>query len=145
MTLASFLPRRRRYRIEWGFLLAVLLAFGSYIAYSQYQERIRIETQEREHLTSQVAVIEKNLMPQLHSANKALESIRSDLPRWLAEKDGLQQAQRRLHVFSETLPGIRTLLVVDAHGKIIATTNEKVINASVSHLVVVEVFEYFEI
>jgi diguanylate cyclase (GGDEF)-like protein/PAS domain S-box-containing protein len=133
MTLASFLPRRRRYRIEWGFLLAVLLTFGAYIAYSHYQEYRRIDTEERERLTGQTAVIEKNLVPQIASVSKALDSIREDLPLWQTRKDGQRWITRRLQVFGATLPGVRTLLVVNAGGMITGSNNEKLVGASLAH------------
>jgi diguanylate cyclase (GGDEF)-like protein/PAS domain S-box-containing protein len=132
MTLAASLPRTRRYLAEWGFLLAILLIFGGYIAYSRYQEYLQIDFQERERLSSQTAVIEKNLVPQITSVSKALESVREDLPRWQKQKDGLLQTNRRLQVFGATLPGVRTLLVVSADGQIAASNNEKLIGASLA-------------
>ena len=133
MTLAASLPRKSRYLVEWGFLLAILLIFGGYIAYSQYQEYLQIDFHERERLSSQTAVIEKNLVPQIASVSKALESVREDLPSWQEQKDGLLRTNRRLQVFGTTLPGVRTLLVVSADGQVAASNNEKLIGASLAH------------
>jgi diguanylate cyclase (GGDEF)-like protein/PAS domain S-box-containing protein len=133
MTLPASLPRTRRCLVEWGFLLAILLIFGSYIAYSRYQEYLQIDVQERERLSSQTAVIEKNLVPQIASVSKALESVREDLPRWQEQKDGLLRTNRRLQVFGATLPGVRTLLAISADGRVAASNNETLIGASLAH------------
>jgi hypothetical protein len=122
-----------RQLIEWLFLLGFLLAFGGFIGHTQYQEYQRTEAEERLRLTQQTEVIEKNLVPQLASANKALESVRDDLEHLQSAKDGLDRINRRLKVFSETLPGVRTLLVLDAIGHITASNNATLIGANLSH------------
>ena len=109
--------------MEWLFLLGFLLVFGGFIAYTQYEEYRQIEADERLRLTQQTEIIEKNLVPQIASANKALESVRDDLQQPQTKKGVLsgqnlsrlnQSINQRLKVFSDTLPGVRTLLVVDA-------------------------------
>jgi diguanylate cyclase (GGDEF)-like protein/PAS domain S-box-containing protein len=133
MNLAPPPARTSRFLTEWLFLLAALAAFGSYIGYSQYQDYLQIETRERERLTSETAVIEKNLVPQLHSANHALESVRDDLSHWRTEKDGQWRTNRRLQVFADILPGMRVLLVVNADGRITASNNATLVGASLAH------------
>ncbi|MDK9715484.1 MAG: EAL domain-containing protein [Sulfuritalea sp.] len=133
MSLAPRPLRGSRFLGEWLFLLAALTAFGGYIGYSQYQDYLQIEIQERERLTTEAAVIEKNLVPQLHSANHALETIRDDLSHWRMEKDGQWRTNRRLQVFADILPGMRVLLVVDADGRITASNNATLVGASLAH------------
>ena len=133
MTLEASLSRNRRYLVEWGFLLLALLTFGGYIGYSQYQDYLQIDIQEREHLVSQTSVIERNLVPQIASVSKALESVREDLPLWQARKDGGMWRDRRLQVFGDTLPSVRTMLVVNAGGQITASNNGTLIGASLAH------------
>jgi len=125
--------RHGRFLTEWLFLLAALLAFGGYIGYSQYQDYAGIEAQERDRLASQAAVIEKNLVPQLQSANRAMERLREDLGRWQMQADGAAQARRRLQVLGDTLPGIRVLLVIDASGRITASNIESLVGNNLSH------------
>ncbi|MCF8179075.1 MAG: PAS domain-containing protein, partial [Sulfuritalea sp.] len=133
MTQTSFPPRRIRYRSEWLFLGAALLAFSGYLTYSLYREYGQTVREERERLANQTTVIEKNLVPQLYAANRALKAIRDELPRWRAEQGGLVRAQRQLEVFNEVLPGTRVMLVVDGAGKVIASNYEKQIGESVAH------------
>jgi hypothetical protein len=133
MSGTASLAHRSRFLTEWLVLLAVLLTFGGYIGYSQYQDYVQIEAHERERLASQAAVIEKNLVPQLHSLDRALQYIREDSPRWQTERDGLVHARHELKLLIDTLPGVRTLLVVNAEGKIIFASNEKLIGSSLAH------------
>ena len=133
---------RHRQLMEWLFLLGFLLVFGGFIAYTQYEEYRQIEADERLRLTQQTEIIEKNLVPQIASANKALESVRDDLQQPQTKKGVLsgqnlsrlnQSINQRLKVFSDTLPGVRTLLVVDANGHIGASNNAALVGADLSH------------
>jgi diguanylate cyclase (GGDEF)-like protein len=127
MTPTESLPRDRRFLSEWLVVLGALLALGGYIGYLQYQEYLQTETQEREHLASQAAVIEKNLAPQLLLANRVMESILNDLPAWQADNDGFKRANHQLQVINDTLIGIRPILVIRADGTVIASSNEKLV------------------
>jgi diguanylate cyclase (GGDEF)-like protein/PAS domain S-box-containing protein len=126
-------PHASRVLTEWLVLVVVLLGFGAYIAYSQYIDHVRLDAQESERLASQATVIERNLVPQLASVSKALESVRDDLPFWKARKDGQLWINRRLQVFGDTLPSVRTMLVVTADGTIAASNNEKLVGSSLAH------------
>jgi diguanylate cyclase (GGDEF)-like protein/PAS domain S-box-containing protein len=126
------LARRRRFFTEWLFLLATLITFGGYIAYAQNQDYRRIEAEQRERMASQAEIIEKNLVPQLVAANKALVSVREDLPHWQAEADGLLRTNRQLQVFGDALPGVKTLLLINAAGTITASNNEGLIGTNLA-------------
>ena len=132
MMSTQLLPRKRRYLAEWLFLLVTLLLFGGFIGYSQYQDYLRIGSTQRDRLKSLTAVIEKNLVPQLRSASKALESIGEDLPQLQAQKDDHLRTNHRLKLLGDTLPGLRTLLVVNAAGTITATNNAQLIGAGLA-------------
>ena len=133
MTQTDFPSRRIRYRSEWIFLGAALLVFSGYLMYSLYQQRDQIVRVERQRLANQTTVIEKNLVPQLYAANRALKAIRDELPHWISEQGGLVRAQRQLEVFNEVLPGTRVMLAIDAAGTIIASNNKKLVGESVAH------------
>lgn len=130
------LPRQRAasgpYLRQWLILGVLLLAFGGALAYSLYQERLRIEVQERERLLIQAQVVEKNLTPQIFSARRALEGILADLPSWREERGGLKHANQRLNVISDTLTGVRTILITDAGGTVIACNREEVVGLNVA-------------
>jgi diguanylate cyclase (GGDEF)-like protein len=127
MTLTKSLPHIGRVLAEWLCVIGALLALGGYIGYLQYQEHQQTETQEREHLASQAAVIEKNLAPQLVLANRVIENIVNELPSWQAENDGFKRASRQLRVINDTLIGIRPILIIKPDGTVIASSNETLI------------------
>ncbi len=128
----------RLYLTQWLMLGILLLVFGGLLAYSLAQEHQRIEAKERERLANHAQILEKNLAPQIFSAKRAIEGILADLPLWRKEKDGLKRANQRLNVISDTLTGIRTLLIIDAEGKVIACNREEVIGLNVAQR------EYFQ-
>lgn len=133
MTVQKTLQRHRRKRQEWAFLMGVLLLFGMYLGYSQYLEYQAVDAMQRLRLLQQTDVIESNLVPQMAAANKAMESVREDFPRFQQERNSVGFLNRRLQVFSETLPGVRVMLVVNAQGVIMASNSPSVIGSSVAH------------
>jgi len=127
MRLTGSRHRERRFLAEWLCLLGVLLALGGFIGYLQHREYQQTETLERERLATQAAVIEKNVVPQLLLANRVIEGILHSLPSWRAENDGFERANRRLLVINDAMIGIRPILVIQADGTVIASSNEKLV------------------
>lgn len=124
---------RSQFYAQWLVLGFTLLVLGGYVAYSLYQDHERIEAHERERLATQVQIIERNIGPQIFSARRAIDGILADLPGWKKDKDGLKRATRRLEVISDTLTGVRTILVIDANGKVTACNRPEIIGLDVSH------------
>lgn len=124
--------RRRRFG-EWLALCAALLAVGGYLGYSQRQDYIQIEAEQRERLTSQVTLIEKNLIGQLQAVRRALDGIVDDLPVLAASPDARRQAIQRLNTVSSTLTGVAALLVTDAQGVVIASNLPRLLGTDVSN------------
>jgi diguanylate cyclase (GGDEF)-like protein len=127
MTSTEDLPRSGRVFAEWLLLLSTLLVLAGSIAYFQYAEYGRIKSQEQEHLTSQAGLVEKNLVPQLLLANRVIENILHDLPSWRAENDGFQRANHQLQVVNDSLIGIRPILIIDANGTVISSSDKTLI------------------
>lgn len=98
------LPRYRRFLAEWLFLLMALLTLGGYIGFSQYHEHQGLRLQQQERLTSQAELIEKNLEPELSSANRILEGMLEDLPDWMKHPNGLGEVSKRLQRISSGMP-----------------------------------------
>ncbi len=127
MTLNQPLPRRWRFLAEWMFLLGALLLLGGFLGYLQVQEYRQGEILERERLASQAAVIEKNVVPQLLLANRVIEQILADLPSWQVENDGFKRANRQLQIINDAMIGIYPILVIQADGAVIASSNETLV------------------
>lgn len=118
-------------------LALALLVVGGIIVLTLYREHGHIEMRERERLATQAKVIDKNLARQLDGVHRALEGIRNEL---LLRKggSGMEPVNRHLKAMVDAMPGIRTFLITDRAGKIIAANREQVIGQNVSYR------EYFQ-
>jgi diguanylate cyclase (GGDEF)-like protein/PAS domain S-box-containing protein len=117
----------RKDLIEWLFLLAMLLAFGAYIGHTEYHDYLELESQQTARLQTQATVIEKNLVPQLLSTSRAIDGVLESIPAWRLEHEGFQKANQRLKLISDTLAGIRTLMVIDAQGQVLSSNREELV------------------
>ena len=118
---------------QWLLLSIGLLTLAGLLSYAQVQDYRRLETQEREKLTIQAKIVEKNLVPQLLLANHVIESILKDLPSWREKKDGYRYGNHQLQVINDTLIGIRPILVIQADGKVLASSNEGLIGMNFAY------------
>lgn len=112
---------KRAYAIQWGVLVIALSVLGALIAINLATEYERTQAREEERLTAQTRVIADNLEQKIESASRALESIRNDLPKWQGPF-GNQFRDLRLQALPKTLPGIRSMGVLDADGTVIASS-----------------------
>jgi PAS domain S-box-containing protein len=104
-----------------------LLILGGAVGWNLYSEHDAVDKRERERLTTQAEVIEKNVVPQLLLANRVIEGILGELPAWEAQHDGYKTANRQLHVINDTLIGINPILVIQADGRVIASSNDRLV------------------
>ena len=128
MLLAKQVSTDARYfPIQWLILGLALLALGGTIGYSITLEYSRIDALERERLITQAKVVDANLERQLVALNMTLMSIRNDLPYWKAQKDSKALVNRHLQALSDAMPGVRTLIITDAEGKVSASNRKQLI------------------
>ncbi|MCK9382656.1 MAG: PAS domain S-box protein [Sulfuritalea sp.] len=112
---------------QWLLLGAGLLILGSAIGWNLYSEHNLIDARERERLAIQAEIVHRNVEPQLLLANRVIDGILNSLPSWRAEKDGFKRANRELQVINDTLIGIRPILVINADGTVIASSNDTLV------------------
>ena len=123
---------------QWMTLSIALLTLCGFIAYTLFEDHQRIDSQERERLMKQAEIVEKNMVPQLQLANRVIEEILRDLPSWQAKNDGYRHGNRQLQLIDDTLIGIRPILVIQADGKVLASSNEKLVGMNFAYR------EYFQ-
>ena len=113
-----------RYAAEWvllgGVLLLVALILGLFVA----QKHQEIGVHERDRLAVSARVVHDALVRQLDTVNRTLVGIRDELPLWQAQSDGRLLAEQRLRAFIDAMPAVRTLLVLDAQGDVVAANHE---------------------
>jgi len=113
--------------LPWLLLAAGLIGLGIYLVFIQQNERDRLEASERERLVTQSKVIEQNLSRQLVAIDLAITSIVGNLPYWADLPDGQKQAVRQLKSLEDSMPSVRTFLVLNAQGDVILTNRDELI------------------
>lgn len=111
----------RRQLIEWLFLLLGLLIVAAALAYGHLAEASRHDAAERERLSVLTALLAKNIEVDLAATNLVLDGVIRDYLGAGAATDAGQALPRRLAAVVDAMPGVRTMLVIDAKGKTIAT------------------------
>ncbi len=112
---------------QWLLLAAALLLVGGVTGGHLYADHGAIDAGERVRLASYGKIVEANLRDQLRSTSNMLKSIRSDLPYLSAQKEGVALVNHRLESMSNVMPGVRTLLMLDATGTVSASNREELI------------------
>ena len=111
----------RRQWIEWLFLLLGLLLVAAAFAYAHLAEAARHDAAERERLSVLTALLAKNIEVDLAATNLVLDGVIRDYLGNGAATGSAQALPRRLAALVDAMPGVRTMLVIDAKGKPIAT------------------------
>ncbi|MGV8866602.1 MAG: ATP-binding protein [Janthinobacterium svalbardensis] len=111
----------RRQWIERLFLLLGLLLVAAALAYAHLAEAARHDAAERERLSVLTALLAKNIEVDLAATNLVLDGVIRDYLGAAATADAGQALPRRLAALVDAMPGVRTMLVIDAKGKPIAT------------------------
>lgn len=127
---------KNNYLFPWLVLAVLLLAGGGFITHSLYEKHERLDTQERDRLTTQTRVIEQNLIGQLGGVYRALDDLRKE-----PHPDGVHDVaavNRQLALLSNAIPGVRTLFITNRAGLVIAANQMPLIGQDLSYR------EYFQ-
>ncbi|MBI5164873.1 MAG: response regulator [Magnetospirillum sp.] len=103
-------------RIHWLVLGLFLLLVASIQSIDSFSSRQAAFSQARTHLLAQARVVDVNLSRQLESTDRTLAAIRDELAARPAERRFAADFNRQLSVLDGAIPGVRTLVVVDADG-----------------------------
>jgi diguanylate cyclase (GGDEF)-like protein/PAS domain S-box-containing protein len=122
---------------QWLWLGLAQLILGGVIAFNLYLEHGRAAAREQDRLATQARVITENTEHQLASANLALESVRGDLAHWIGSP-GKQEGIRHLKALASAMQGIRTINVMDAKGRVIASNQPELLGRDLGYR------EYFQ-
>ena len=137
--MASTTPRllSRRVSFEWRSLVVVLGLVGIFIAYIYTTEADRINATERERLRTQANVVANDIQGNLTVASLALQEVIKDY----MEGPGPVRSQElamRLRALVDAMPGVRSMVVLDANGMSIAAHRPEYVGMDLSHR------EYFQ-
>ncbi len=109
----------RRNRRERLWLAAGVLLLGAWLVSSRAARLDEIEAADTARLVAQADAIERNLAWQLQGVGAALREVREDLPEWTSTERPARVA-RRLQALSTAIPGVRSMVLVDAAGAVVA-------------------------
>ena len=112
---------------QWLMLALALSIVGSVVGLDLYFERNTVDSNEREQLAAHAGAIAQNLAQQLRTTSRALDSIRGDLPFLMAQREGKALLKRRLQATIDAMPGVRTLMILDAQGTVRHGNREELI------------------
>ncbi|MEM8515974.1 response regulator [Janthinobacterium sp. CAN_S7] len=121
----------RRLWIEWLFLLLGLLLVAAALAYAHLGEAARHDGAERERLSVMTALLAKNIEVDLAATNLVLSGVIRDYLGAGAAGPG-PALPRRLAALVDAMPGVRTMLVLDAKGKPVATNMAELVGQDFS-------------
>lgn len=111
----------------WYSLAALLVVLGAVLAFDAAEEREKISLREQERLISLAGVLKTNLGAQLLASSRMLDVLRQDIPELLQATNGSERLNRRMALLSESVIGIRTLLLVGADGIVRASNRSPLI------------------
>jgi len=111
---------RRQDRAEWIVLLVLFFVMSTTLIVPAYQERDELIARERERLTAATQVIEQDLKRMIEGVDRAILNVRAQLPDWKRRPDGAALAAKELKVLADAMPGVRSMLLLDASGVSIA-------------------------
>lgn len=122
----------RRYLSEWLWLIGGLLLVATIVSLTLYKEWVNIGSRERERLATQASVVKKNMGHTLAVVDRALIGIRDDLPDWQKKEGGMSLASHRLRAFADAMRSVRTMLVLDANGRVVAASRPELMGQNFS-------------
>ena len=107
---------RTQFAVQWAILVVVLAASIGLVAYELYVERTNATLREETRLLAQARVVDQNLAKQLESTDKVLTRLRDELAGRPSGSRYPVAGNSRLAALELAIPGVRTLLALDAAG-----------------------------
>ena len=118
---AARLALAHSFATEWLALVAALVIVGAMIAYVLVKIHESVDATERDRLQVQARVVDDNVGQQLDGINRALASVRDDfvgMPTYSVSS----LISMRLKALSDAIPGVRSMVVLDSDGIVVATS-----------------------
>lgn len=123
---------RTQFAVQWAILVVVLVTSFGLVAYELYVERANAALREQARLLAQARVVDQNLAKQLESTEKVLTRLRDEL-RGRPEGDRYPaDGNSRLAILEQAIPGVRTLLALDASGIVRLSNRPELVGMNLS-------------
>jgi hypothetical protein len=102
-------------------LAIALVIVGAIVGYALYKMHRATDAAERDRLHAQARVVDENIGQQLDGMNRALASVRDDYLTMPPHQTSTLLSAR-LKVLSDAIPGVRSMVVLDAGGTVVASS-----------------------
>lgn len=129
---------RSQFTAQWAMLFFVLVASFGLVAYDQYVEHDSTTLREQTRLLAQARVVDQNLAKQLEGTDKVLISLRDELALRHEGNRFPAADNSRLAALELAIPGVRTLLALDATGIVRLSNRPELVGINLSRR------EYFQ-
>ena len=120
----------RSARQQWGLLGGVLIAVGVLGAWELHRARRAVEDDQRHLLAAQASGLDANLSQQLIASAAALRSLRDEIVEWPLHERAARVTPR-LKSLDAAMPGVRTLILIDANGRALASNRPEIVGRDV--------------
>ena len=122
----------RQFTAEWLALLVGLAVLGALIAWSLFKAHDALDATERDRLRVQARVVDDNVGQQLDGMYRALASVRGEfLATPVYSVSTLLSV--RLKALSDAIPGVRSMVLLDADGTVVASSVDTLLGRDFSN------------
>lgn len=111
----------------WLTILLTLLGLGGLLGYQLYEEYSDISSQEQQRLISLASAFNANMGEQLRASSQMLGLLTHDAPTLLGEANGITRLNNRMNVLSQSVTGVRSILLVNANGIVVSSNRSELI------------------
>jgi diguanylate cyclase (GGDEF)-like protein/PAS domain S-box-containing protein len=111
----------RQFAAEWLALLFALAVIGALIAWSLFKAHETVDATERDRLRVQARVVDDNVGQQLDGMYRALASVRGEFLATPVYSISTLLSPR-LKALSDAIPGVRSMVLLDADGTVVASS-----------------------
>ncbi|RXZ36743.1 response regulator [Oxalobacteraceae bacterium CAVE-383] len=126
--------KARKKLVEWIFFTAISSIVAAFLILAYIGEIDRVEDAERERLQVLSNVIVNDISVNLAATNNALDGvIEESFSPSVAHKSSPAEMSRRLKALALAMPGVRSMVVLNAEGTALATTRAELLDKNFSH------------
>lgn len=108
---------------SWLVLASALFGLGVLLSADLYGDRVDASWKEQQRLVSLASALNVNIGEQLRASSHMLETLTLDAPSLLQAQDGVARLNKRMELLTQSVIGIRSLLLVDANGVVVSSNS----------------------
>lgn len=121
----------RLHTMEWALLGAIVAALVAVLVATLWKAHDGVGLAERDRLLGQARVIEENVAQQLLGLDRALLGVRDEVLSAPGAARGASTSQR-LRMLTEVLPAVRSMVVLDDRGLVVASAVDSMLGVDFS-------------